>query len=59
VPPNGSSISEISVPGTSNAMQIAEQEAMQNKADSPSVAKSMTFIPYVYSFVYQVSLKSN
>ncbi|CAB4406292.1 unnamed protein product [Rhizophagus irregularis] len=45
VPSNGSSVSEISVPGTSNAMQIAEQEAMQTKANLTSVSKSMTFVP--------------
>jgi len=45
VPSNGSSVSEISAPEISNAMQIAEQEAMQNKANLPSVAKSMTFVP--------------
>jgi hypothetical protein len=49
VPSNGSSVSEISAPEISNAMQIAEQEAMETKENFSSVSKSMTFVPYVYN----------
>ncbi|RIA91251.1 pre-mRNA splicing factor SYF1 [Glomus cerebriforme] len=42
VPSNGT---EIPASGISNAMQIAEHEAIQNKTNLPPVAKSMAFVP--------------